>query len=56
MSRPVVDKESAARKDLGLERRQPAWLAGWHALPFQDLSDDEFEVFSYLLLLREHHR
>ena len=53
MSRPVIDHESAAREDLGPERRQPAWLAGRHALPFQDLSDDEFEVFSYLLLLRE---
>jgi KaiC/GvpD/RAD55 family RecA-like ATPase len=51
--RPVVENEIAARNDLGPERRQPAWLAGRHALPFHDLSDDEFEVFSYLLLLRE---
>jgi hypothetical protein len=35
------------------DRRQPAWLSNRHALPFQDLSDDEFEVFSYLLLIRE---
>lgn len=53
MSRQVIESEDAARSDLGKERRQPAWLSGRHALPFQDLSDDEFEVFSYLLLLRE---
>src|SRR5688572_18032689 len=53
VSRSVVDNENAAREDLGAGRQQPAWLAGRHALPFQDLSDDEFEVFSYLLLLRE---
>lgn len=53
MSRPVVNDADSARRDLGAHRRQPAWLAGRHALPFQDLSDDEFEVFSYLLLLRE---
>ena len=54
MSRPIVENERSARDDLGAGRRQPAWLARRHALPFQDLSDDEFEVFSYLLLLREH--
>ena len=54
VSRSVVETESTARADLGPVRKQPAWLAGRHALPFQDLSDDEFEVFAYLLLLREH--
>jgi len=53
VSRPVVDHADSARKDLGPNRQKPNWLAGRHALPFQDLSDDEFEVFTYLLLLRE---
>jgi len=43
-----------ARCDLGAERSCPPWLARGHSLPFGMLSDDEFEVFCYLLLLREH--
>ena len=54
MSRLIISDERAARDELGNARRQPAWTTRRHALPFQDLSDDEFEVFSYLLLLREY--
>jgi hypothetical protein len=53
VSRLVIENENAARHDLGQARRQPAWLAGRPALPFHELSGDEFEVFCYLLLLRE---
>lgn len=45
--------EDAARKDLGTPRSKPGWLEKQHSLPFQFLSPDEFEIFCYLLLLRE---
>jgi hypothetical protein len=45
--------EHVARKDLGTPRSKPGWLENQHSLPFQFLSPDEFEIFCYLLLLRE---
>jgi hypothetical protein len=45
--------EDAARKDLGTPQSKPGWLERQHSLPFEYLSPDEFEVFCYLLLLRE---
>ncbi len=54
MSRGRFDGESAAREELGHERRRPPWLEREHRLPFGLLADDEFEVFCYLLLLREY--
>ena len=54
MARQVVQNEDEARADVSTIRTRPSWLSCRHALPFQDLSDDEFEVFNYLLLLKEH--
>lgn len=45
--------EDAARKDLGTPPCKIGWLESQHSLPFQFLSPDEFEIFCYLLLLRE---
>lgn len=53
MERPKFNGESAAREDLGTSRTKPGWLERQHALPFHELSPDEFEVFCYLLLRRE---
>jgi hypothetical protein len=41
--------------DLGAPPGRPPWLERQHALQFGALSPDEFEVFSFLLVLREHH-
>ena len=54
MSRTIVTTESEARSEIDLGRSKPSWREGRHALPFQELSDDEFEVFCFLLLKREH--
>jgi len=40
--------------DLGSSLSRPAWLERDLSLPFDHLSGDEFEVFCYLLLRREH--
>jgi Restriction endonuclease len=56
LERPKFNGESAAREDLEtLEtlRTKPGWLERQHALPFHELSPDEFEIFCYLLLCRE---
>ncbi len=54
LERPKYIDEDAARTELGTSRSKPAWLQGQHSLPFQFLSDDEFEIFCYLLLRREY--
>ena len=54
MERTRIDGADAARKDLGRDPSRPPWRESRHALPFSDLADDEFEIFSYLLLLKEH--
>lgn len=54
MVRQRIQGGVAARGDLGVDRSYPSWLERGHSLPFGMLSDDEFEVFCYLLLLREH--
>ena len=54
MERKVVKSVAHARTDLGETPRRPPWLERQHALPFGDLSPDEFEVFSYILLVSEH--
>src|SRR5262249_10095556 len=40
--------------DLGPRRKKPDWREGRHALPLHELGDDEFEVFCFLLLLKEY--
>jgi Restriction endonuclease len=54
MERAKYTDEDAARQDLGQLQSKPAWLESQHSLPFQFLSADEFEIFCYLLLCREH--
>jgi hypothetical protein len=54
MSRGIVTTESEARAEIDPRRMKPSWLEGRHTLPFQELSDDEFEIFCFLLLRREH--
>lgn len=53
MERAKYIGEDAAKKDLGIAQTKPAWLQNQHSLPFQFLSDDEFEIFCYLLLCKE---
>jgi Restriction endonuclease len=53
LERAKFNGESAAREDLGTLRTKPGWLERQHALPFDELSPDEFEIFCYLLLCRE---
>ena len=50
----MVENNHDAPVDGGTFWTRPAWLTSHRALPFQDLSDDQFEVFNYLLLLKEH--
>ena len=52
--RPVIDTPEAARADLPALRSNPDRLQHDHSLPFGALSDDEFEILCFLLLLREH--
>jgi hypothetical protein len=54
MVRKKVSDAESARADLGPRKGKPAWREGRHALPFHELGDDEFEVFCFLLLLKEH--
>jgi hypothetical protein len=54
MARHIVTTESESRAELGAGRSRPNWREGRHSLPFHELSDDEFEVFCFLLLKREH--
>jgi hypothetical protein len=55
MTRERYFGEAKAFQDLGNQRTQPqpTWLEQSHSLPFNLLSDDEFEILCYLLLLRE---
>jgi Restriction endonuclease len=51
-----VQRRNAAREDLetlGTSRTKPMWLECHRALPFNELSSDEFEIFCYLLLCLE---
>ena len=54
MGRAVVEEASDALAELGTTRSRPEWREGRQALPFSELSGDEFEVFCFLLLKREH--
>lgn len=54
MSRRVISSEEEALRDLSTPLSRPSWLERDHSLPFNLLSGDEFEVFCYLLLRREH--
>ena len=54
MSRLTVTDADAARTDLGSARSIPEWREGRPSLPFHELSPAEFEVFCFLLLLKEH--
>ncbi len=53
MERTKYIGEDAARKDLGTPQSKPGCLESQHSLQFEYLSPDEFEIFCYLLLLRE---
>lgn len=52
--RPVVRTEEEARREFDSRLPPVPWLEANIALPFDDLSWDRFEIFSYLLLKREH--
>jgi hypothetical protein len=54
ISRPVISSEEDALQELGVPLSQPHWLEGDISLPLDRLSWEEFEVFCYLLLRREH--
>jgi hypothetical protein len=54
MTRSIVTKECEARAEIDPGRAKPSEREGRHTLPFQELSDDEFEVFCFLLLKLEH--
>ncbi len=53
MDRRIVESEAEAYADLTLARTKPAWRESRHALPFVELSSDEFEVCCFLLLRAE---
>lgn len=48
-----VSGEENARREIPSTRTQPPWLERSDSLPFEQLSSDEFEILSYLLLLNE---
>lgn len=52
--RPVVRTEEDARRELDPRLSLVLWREADLALPFDRLSWDRFEIFSYLLLKREH--
>src|SRR4030095_1684058 len=54
MSRPVISSEEEALRNLGPAPSRPDWSERALLLPFDRLSGDEFEIFCYLLLRREH--
>ena len=54
MSRPVISSEEEALQDMGAPLSQPHRLERDLSLPLDHLSWEEFEVFCYLLLRREH--
>jgi hypothetical protein len=54
MVRKKVSDANGARADLGPRGKKLDWREGRHALPFDELGDDEFEIFCFLLLLKEH--
>lgn len=53
LDRQAVSNESDAWEEIGTDRIRSEWRARSVSLPFFELSGDEFEVFSFLLL-REH--
>lgn len=52
--RVIVESQEDARAELGEVLARPIWREGRHQLPFTELTDDEFEVFCFKLLKREH--
>src|SRR5688572_20748766 len=54
MARKVVNTPAEAMADLDTNPSRPPWLEHQHALPFWSLSPDEFEIFGFLLVDREH--
>jgi len=54
MTRQKVSDADIARAELSSSRAKPDWRVSSHYLPFHELSPDEFEVFCFLLLLKEH--
>jgi hypothetical protein len=54
MERFVIREIATARAELTVPRSMPHWREGRHNLPFHELADDEFEVFSFVLLRKEH--
>ena len=54
MERGVVNTSEEALAEIGPERSKPTWMERQLAMPFHELADDEFEVFCFLLLKKEH--
>ncbi len=45
--------QAEARAELVAGRERPDWREGRHSLPFHELSDHEFEIFCFLLVMSE---
>lgn len=54
MLRPKNRNETGARMELGTTRSKPVRRDRQRTLPFGELTDDEFEILSFLLARREH--
>lgn len=53
MQRKIILNEKDARQEIEDNRTLPSWMENQHALPFNNLSPDEFEILSYLLIKKE---
>src|SRR4051794_40980837 len=55
MTRAAKHSEQEARDEVPIaDRTFPPWPVRQHSLPFDILSDDEFEIFCFLLLKAEY--
>jgi hypothetical protein len=53
MERTTVDSAETALGELPSQRSKPKWLERQVGMPFDELGDDDFEVFCFLLLRNE---
>lgn len=53
MERARISDETVARGELGTARNLPFWREARRAMPFRELSPDEFEILCFLLLRKE---
>jgi tetratricopeptide (TPR) repeat protein len=49
-----VLNDDQASPDGGAFGKRAVWRSSRHPLPFRDLSDEQFEVFNYVLVVKEH--